>query len=85
MPYLTRFNADTSKPANASSAGTKPPETLLFRRPTRSRPILRSLKIVECRFVAGERRFIRAFLCIVDFIPGRVAFFTRLNKLFACK
>ena len=27
MPYLTRFNADTSKPANASSAGTKPPET----------------------------------------------------------
>jgi len=26
MPYLTRFN-DTSKPANASSAGTKPPET----------------------------------------------------------
>jgi len=27
MPYLTRFNADTSKPANASSAETKPPET----------------------------------------------------------
>jgi hypothetical protein len=27
MPYLMRFNADTSKPANASSAGTKPPET----------------------------------------------------------
>ena len=27
MPYLTRFNADTSKPTNASSAETKPPET----------------------------------------------------------
>jgi hypothetical protein len=27
MPYLTRFNADASKPANASSAETKPPET----------------------------------------------------------
>ena len=27
MPYLTRYNADTSKPANASSADTKPPET----------------------------------------------------------
>jgi hypothetical protein len=27
MPYLTRFSADTSKPANASSAETKPPET----------------------------------------------------------
>jgi hypothetical protein len=27
MPYLTRYNADSSKPANASSADTKPPET----------------------------------------------------------
>lgn len=27
MPYLTRFTADASKPANASSAETKPPET----------------------------------------------------------
>ena len=27
MPYLSRFNAGTSKPANASSAETKPPET----------------------------------------------------------
>jgi len=27
MPYLTRFSIDSSKPANASSAETKPPET----------------------------------------------------------
>src|SRR6202171_858134 len=27
MPYLTRYNTDSSKPANASSAETKPPET----------------------------------------------------------
>jgi hypothetical protein len=27
MPYLTRYNTDASKPANASSAETKPPET----------------------------------------------------------
>jgi hypothetical protein len=27
MPYLTRFSIDASKPANASSAETKPPET----------------------------------------------------------
>jgi Peptidase family M48 len=27
MPYLTRYGTDTSKPTNASSAGTKPPET----------------------------------------------------------
>src|SRR2546423_7737814 len=27
MPYLMRYGAETSKPANASSAGTKPPET----------------------------------------------------------
>src|SRR5258708_7435072 len=27
MPYLTRFGADASKPANASSAESKPPET----------------------------------------------------------
>jgi hypothetical protein len=27
MPYLTRYNTDTSKPANASSAEPKPPET----------------------------------------------------------
>ena len=27
MPYLTRYNSDTSKPANASSAETKPPES----------------------------------------------------------
>jgi hypothetical protein len=27
MPYLTRYNTDASKPTNASSAETKPPET----------------------------------------------------------
>jgi hypothetical protein len=27
MPYLTRYNSDTSKPANATSTETKPPET----------------------------------------------------------
>jgi len=27
MPYLTRYNSDASKPANASSAETKPPES----------------------------------------------------------
>jgi hypothetical protein len=27
MPYLTRYGTDASKPANASSEGTKPPET----------------------------------------------------------
>jgi hypothetical protein len=27
MPYLMRYGADASKPTNASSAGTKPPET----------------------------------------------------------
>jgi hypothetical protein len=27
MPYLTRYGTDASKPTNASSAGTKPPET----------------------------------------------------------
>jgi hypothetical protein len=27
MPYLTRYTSDTSKPANASSTETKPPET----------------------------------------------------------
>ena len=27
MPYLTRYGTDASKPANASSAGAKPPET----------------------------------------------------------
>ena len=27
MPYLTRYGTDASKPSNASSAGTKPPET----------------------------------------------------------
>jgi hypothetical protein len=27
MPYLTRFNSDASKPANASSAETKAPES----------------------------------------------------------
>jgi hypothetical protein len=27
MPYLMRYGGETNKPANASSAGTKPPET----------------------------------------------------------